>query len=94
MVPFWQHLVPPVLVPKQLILVVLQQTVARNLNLRDKEAAAEACSSALALRSPGNQDGLRDWAPEKKLMELRASKHSICEGISALMTGFGMAECA
>lgn len=73
---------------------MLQQTAARNLNLRDKEAAAEACSSALALRSPHNQDGLQDCAPEKKLTELGASKHSICEGISVLTTGFGMAECA
>jgi len=83
---------------------VLQQTVARNLNLRDNDAAAaEACFSAMAQRSPESQLRwtlrLHSWievdgAQTARRAGHKAPKHSICDGISVLTIGFGMGQCA
>lgn len=43
---------------------------ARNLKLRDNDAAAEDGFSAPGLKSPRNQEGLWDCSPEKKLADL------------------------
>lgn len=86
---------------KQLISIVLQRTSARNLNLRDNNAAAEACFSALALKSPESQLrwALRpcSWMGADRVQAARneghkASQCSVCAGISALATGFGVGD--